>query len=67
MAIKWSLDMIKSLAPISGLKKKDVKMSVHAPDSATAQTCRDILPNELEIREDENMNFIYLLVNPDWE
>ena len=58
--MKWSLDMIRSLEPISGLKMKYIKMSVYAPDSATAQVCRDLLPKQLLIHEDENVNFVYL-------
>ena len=60
VAMKWSLDMIKSLEPFSGLKMKYVKMSVYAPNSETAQICRDLLPNQLAIHEDEDMNFVYL-------
>ena len=60
VAMKWSLDMIRSLEPISGLKLKYVKMSAYAPDSATAQICRDLLPKQLVVHEHEDMNFVYL-------
>ena len=36
------------------------KNGVHAPDKASAQSCRDLLPNNFEIIEDEEMNLIDL-------
>ena len=35
-AIKWSLDLIEKFENISGLKLKWEKMSIHAPDAASA-------------------------------
>ena len=60
LAIKWSLDLMKSLEPICGLKLKYVKMSVYAPTSTSARLCRELLPDELKVHEDENLNFVYL-------
>ena len=54
-AMKWCLDLIEKLEPISGLKLKWVKMSVHAPNAASAQLCTELLPDNIEIfrgRED---------------
>ena len=59
-AMKWCLELIEKLEPISGLKLKLTKMSVHAPDSASAQLCRELMPGNIEIIKDEEMNFIYL-------
>ena len=59
-ALKWCLDLIEKLEPISGLKLKWVKMSVHAPNATTAQLCRALLPEDLDVVENEEMNFIYL-------
>ena len=58
--MKWSLDLIEKLEPISGLKLKWAKMSVHAPNSASALSCRQLLPDYIEIVEDETMSFVYL-------
>ena len=59
-AMKWSLDLIEKLEPVSGWKLKWTKMSVHAPDSVTARTCRELLPNNIEIIKNQGMDFVYL-------
>ena len=59
-AMKSCLDLIEKLEPISGLKLKWTKMSVHVPNPASAELCRRILPNNVDIIEDEEMNFVYL-------
>ena len=45
--INWCLDLIERLEPVSGLKLKWTKMSVHAPTESNAQTCRRLLPKGL--------------------
>ena len=60
VALKWAVDLMKSLETISGLRMKFLKMSVYAPDAASAQMCKEKLPSQLEIFEDEDMNFVYL-------
>ena len=57
--MKWCLDLIENLEPISGLKLKWVKMSVHAPNSISAQLCRTLIPS-IKVNEDGEMNFVYL-------
>ena len=51
-AMKWCVDLIKNLEPISGLKLKYVKMSVHAPNSTSAQLYRQLLTDNISIVED---------------
>ena len=58
-AMKWCLDLIKKLESTSGLKLKWKKMRVNAPDSATAQLCKQLLPGDIRIVED-GMNFVSL-------
>ena len=60
MAVKWSVDLIEKLEHISGLKLKLVKMSVHAPNSGSAELCRQLLPKNITVVEDEEMNLVYL-------
>ena len=48
-AVKWSLDLIEKLEPISGLKLKWIKISVHAPNSESANMCRRILPGNIKV------------------
>ena len=59
VAVKWSLDIIKKLEPIPGLKLKWIKMRVYAPTAESAVLCRQLLPSNLDVWEDERMNFIY--------
>ena len=59
-AMKWCIDLIEELEPVSGLKLKWTKMSVHAPNSASAQSCRELLQTNVEVVENEQMNFVYL-------
>ena len=40
LAMRWTLDLMEKLEPVSGLKLKFVKMSVYAPNSKLAQECR---------------------------
>ena len=35
-------------------------MDIYAPNSASAQECRNLLPAQIEVHEDEDMNFVYL-------
>ena len=58
-AAKWCLDLFEKLEPISGLKLKWLKMSVHAPNFTSAQLCRELIPN-IDVTEDQDMNFVYL-------
>jgi len=58
--VKCCVDLIEKLEPISGLKLKWVKMSVHAPNAHSAKLCRELLPSTMEVCEDEEMNFVYL-------
>ena len=58
-AVKWCLDLIEKLEPISGLKLKWAKISVHAPNTVSAQLCRTLLPR-IKVIEDKEMNFVYL-------
>ena len=51
-AIKWSVELIESLVPISGLRMKYVKMNAYTPDQSSAQICRKLLPSYLEVRKD---------------
>ena len=60
LALKWALDLIEKLEPISGLKLKFVKMSAYAPDASSARLCRQLLPSGVKIFEDKEMNFVYL-------
>ena len=60
LAMKWTLDLIGKLEQVSGLKLNYKKMCVFAPNSAVAQACMELLPSDLEIKEDKNMNFVYL-------
>ena len=59
-AVKWCLDLIEKLEPVSGLKLEWTKMSVHAPTEASAESCRRLLPKSVKIVEDQEMNFVYL-------
>ena len=56
-AMKWCLELITKLEPISGLKLKWTKMSVHAPNALSAQACRKLLPAAVQVIEDEKLNF----------
>ena len=58
--MKWCLDLIKRLEPISGLKLKFTKMSAYAPNKVGATMCEKFLPREVEIHEDKEMNVVYL-------
>ena len=58
-AIKSCLDLIEKLEPISGLKLKSLKMSVHAPNVTNAQLCRHLIP-KIEVIEDVEINFVSL-------
>ena len=42
------------------MRSKYIKISVYASNSKVAQDCRQLLPSNLEIHEDEDMNFVYL-------
>ena len=64
-AVKWCLDLIEKLEPISGLKLKWVKMSVHAPNAMSAQLCRILIPS-VKVIEDKEMNFVYLPKMSNW-
>lgn len=57
-SIKTWLNLIERLETTSGLKLKWVKMSVHAPDAASAEFCRQVLPDYINIIRDENMAFV---------
>ena len=59
-AMKWTVHLIQKLEPISGLKLKLIKMSVHAPNSVSAEVCRQLLPKNITVVEDEEMNLVYL-------
>ena len=59
-AIKCCLDLIEKLEPISGLKLKWMKMSIHAPNAESARLCRSLLPDVIEVIENEEMSFVYL-------
>ena len=65
MALKWCLHLIQRLEPISGLKLKFKKMSAYAPNEVSARRCKQLLPSEVEVHEDEEMSFISK--NSDWE
>ena len=58
-AVKWCLDLIERLEPISGLKLKWWEMSVHASNANSAGLCRQLHPG-IKVIEDEEMNFAYL-------
>ena len=58
-AVKWCFDLIERLEPIYGLKLKWLKMSVHAPNSASAKLCQNLL-HSIKVVEDRDMNFVYL-------
>ena len=60
VAMKWTLELVQRLEQVSGLKLKFKKMSLYAPNAALARECRQLLSNNLEIHEDEDMNFVYL-------
>ena len=60
MAINWCPELIEILEPISGLKLKWTKMSVHAPNAVSAKLCRRLLPSAVRVIEDEKLNFVYL-------
>ena len=59
-AVKWCLDLIEKLEPVSGLKLKWIKMSVLAPNAESANLCRHLLGSSIEVTENEMMNFVYL-------
>ena len=59
-AIKLGLELIEKLEPISGLELKWTKMSVHAPNASSAKLCRELLPSEIQVIENENPNFVSL-------
>ena len=56
LAFKWTLELIGKLEPVSGLKLKYTKMDVYAPTAALALECRQLLPDNFDIHEDEEMN-----------
>ena len=60
VAMRWTLDLIEKLEPLSGLKLKHTKMSVHTPNAKLVEECRLLLPGSLAIHESEDMNFVYL-------
>ena len=59
-AMKWAVDLIEKLEPISGLKLKLIKMSVHALNSVSAELCKQLLPKNITVVENEEMNLVYL-------
>ena len=60
LAMKWSLDLIEKLENISGLKLKFTKMSAYAPTPATARLCRELLPKDVVVFEDAEMNLVWM-------
>ena len=59
-ALSWSMNLINKLEPRSGLFLKFSKMDAYAPSAQAADECRKLLPKEVKVHYDPEMNFTYL-------